>query len=576
MNLISIPMTELPITKRSKMDNKELLSAIRKKIESDPLCVKYYEDYFQVNRSIGEVDGVKATIHENLWLRRQLTKQVQTCTNSELVLKFYDVLRKTYFYTARDIFADYMVALEWNRPARERFYQPRALQLAVIVDGIQRLVDDELDELFLSMPPRVGKTTMLLFATTWIIGRDPERSNLYSAFSDIITSAFYHGVLEIINDSTTYCWKEIFPEREVVETNAKDETINIDRKKRYFSLTCRSLYGTLNGACDASGFLISDDLVGGIEEALNKDRLVSAWSKVDNNLIPRAKESCKLLWCGTRWSIGDPAGLRIETLQTDSRFEKHRYKIINVPALNSNGESNFDYLYGVGFSTNYYEMRRASFEKNNDSASWYAQYMGEPVERSGVLFEPSEMRYFNGELPPEEHLVRKFIAVDPAFGGGDFCSAPICYMYDDGSIYVVDVVFSNASKISTQPEIVRKCMEWSLQAGMFECTKMTASYYEKVDELLREQGYRMNLSYRSAPNSMSKEMRIFDRAPEIREFYFLESAKRNKEYQSFMTNVFSFKITGGNKHDDAPDSLAMAVDFVYGGSTNAIVRKRIF
>ena len=127
------------------------------------------------------------------------------------------------------------------------------------------------------MPPRVGKTTMLMMFVTWLVGRDSEKSNLYSAYSDVITSAFYNGCLEIINDPATYLWHDVFPTAKVVSTNAKDETFNIDRKKRYPSLTCRSLYGTLNGACDCNGLLLSDDLIGGIEEALNKDRLASAW-----------------------------------------------------------------------------------------------------------------------------------------------------------------------------------------------------------------------------------------------------------------------------------------------------------
>ena len=110
------------------------------------------------------------------------------------------------------------------------------------------LVDGSLDELFLSMPPRVGKTTMLMLFMTWLVGRDPERSNLYSAYSDVITSAFYNGCLEIINDPMTYLWHDVFPAAKIVSTNAKDETFKIDRKKRYPSLTCRSLYGTLNGA----------------------------------------------------------------------------------------------------------------------------------------------------------------------------------------------------------------------------------------------------------------------------------------------------------------------------------------
>ena len=120
--------------------------------------------------------------------------------------------------------------------------------------------------------------------------------------------------------------KEVFPECQVKQTNAQLKTININRRKRHASLTCRSLYGTLNGACDCDGFCVSDDLIGGIEEALNKDRLISAWSKVDNNLLPRAKEQAKIMWFGTWWSLADPIGIRTELLTNEKAFEQRRYK----------------------------------------------------------------------------------------------------------------------------------------------------------------------------------------------------------------------------------------------------------
>lgn len=152
---------------------------------------------------------------------------------------------------------------------------------------------------------------------------------------------------------------------------------------------------------------------------------VSAWSKVDNNLLPRAKEKAKILWCGTRWSMIDPAGLRMELLENDERFVNRRYEIINLSALDENDESQFDYDYGVGFSSEYYRMRRASFERNNDMASWDAQYMGEPIERDGALFAPGDFRYYNGVLP-EGEPDRVFMAVDPAFGG-DFVASSVCF-----------------------------------------------------------------------------------------------------------------------------------------------------
>lgn len=527
-------------------------------------------DAFEAIRLLEETDFALAHKYSKR-LRRMVSKNAREKGS----LAFFELNKRALLFDAPHDLDAYLQYLEWDRNPQERFYLPRRKIMLRVTTALQKLVDNELDELFLSFPPRTGKTTMLMMFMTWLLGRDSERSNLYSAYSDTITSAFYNGVLEIINDPVTYLWKDVFPLARLVATNAKDETINLDRRKRYPSLTCRSLYGTLNGACDCNGMLVSDDLIGGIEEALSRDRMISTWTKVDNNLIPRAKETAKVLWCGTRWSMIDPAGLRMDLLLNDERYKGRRYEIINLPALNEQDESNFDYLYGVGFSTQYYQMRRASFERNNDMASWMAQYMGEPIERSGALFEPKDMLFYNGELPEEEPQ-RIFMAVDPAFGGGDFTSAPICYQYANGEIYVHDVVFSDGDKRVTQPLLVGKIIANKVQAAQFEVNRSTVSYKEDVEKALKERGYRLNITTKMPASNTSKEIRIRDKAPEIRELFFREEGKRDKEYTQFMQNLYSFKMVGKNKNDDAADSLAQAVDMIYPNVGVISVAKRFF
>lgn len=551
------------------MTKEKLISKIFSKIKKDPEDLQAYEDIFSLCMGYEEEDFKLA--HK---ANKELRELIGANINTDNATKLYGLYKRTLLFDAPYDFDSYLLYIEINRKPEERFYQPRRRILKQIVDKLQALVDDELDELFISLPPRVGKTTLLLFFVTWIIGRNSELSNLYSAYSDTITKAFYNGVLETIADPATYLWQDVFPKAKIVQTNSADETINIDRKKRYPSLTCRSLYGTLNGACDCNGFEISDDLIGGIEEAMNKDRLVSAWSKVDNNLLPRAKEKAKILWCGTRWSMIDPAGLRMELLLNDERFKDRRFAIINVSALDENDESNFDYDYGVGFSSEYYRQRRASFERNNDMASWTAQYMGEPIEREGALFTPGDFRYYNGELPKGEPD-RIFMAVDPAFGGGDFVASPVCFQYGD-DIYVHDVVYSSEDKRTTQPLLANMAIKYDVAAMQIEANKSTESYKEGVEEELKKKDYRLNITSKPAPTDKAKYQRIFDKAPDIREnMIFRESGKRSKEYSLFMQNVLSYKMFAKNQHDDAPDSLSMAMNMVR-SNNKAEVFKRLF
>ena len=537
----------------------DLLPIIEEIISKGTDKTKPYHDYYDLclQDTKNHIDSLK-------WLEKEAQKaqmQAYVKGDKDKTGEFYELRRDIFTALSPFDFDSYLIALEWNRKPEQRFYLPRRKVLKVAVDAIQDLEDDKLDELFLSQPPRTGKSSLMIFAMTWKIGKNSELSNLYSAYSDKITTAFYNGCLEVINDRVTYRWHEIFYGHELVSTNGKDLTFDIDRRKHYPSVTARSVHGTLNGSCDATGWIISDDLVSGIDEAINKDRLTSLWLIVDNNLVTRGKGKTKFIWEGTRWANSDPIGLRLEVL--DREENKHiRRKVINIPALNEKEESNFDYDYGVGFDTAYYLSRRASFEHNGDLASFSAQYMGLPIEREGTVFSAEDMNYYNGELPPDEMLARKFMVVDPAFGGGDYTAAPVVYQYSDGSIYVVDVVYDNGEKTVTQKLLIDAIVTHGVTAVRFECNKMTMSSKEEVDRALEKRGIKINLLTKTAPNNQAKESRIFDKAPFIRQFYFLDEGKRSKAYTSFMVNVYSFRVTGHNKHDDAPDSLAMAADFI--------------
>jgi predicted phage terminase large subunit-like protein len=464
--------------------------------------------------------------------------------------------------------------MEFDRAPEEKFYLPRRKQLKPFVDAIQDLEDDRLDELFTSCSPRIGKTTLADFALTWVAGRHPCESNLYSSCSDTVTKVFYNGLIELIKDTVTYHFDKVFPNSPLVKANADYQTINLLRNDRYPTITCRSIDGTLNGACDCSHFQIGDDLCKGIEQAMNKDVMMRLWQKVQNDFLTRGKQGVKRWWIGTRWSLIDPQGIRQDMLSNDPNFKDLRWKVINIPALNENEESNFNYKYGVGFDSKSYKRIRAGFERNDDLASWSAQYQGKPIEREGSLFSAGEMRFYNGVLPEGEPN-RIFIALDPSWGGGDYCAGPVCVQYGD-DIYIPDVVYTNEDKRKSLPMIGHVIRNNGVRSVQIEANKMTEGYADELRDELRKMNIMCTITTKPAPPNMRKEDRIRDRAPEIRgNMIFLESGIRTKTYQSFMDNVFSFTIIGKNKHDDAPDSLSMAADMVFKrGSVYAQVFKR--
>lgn len=534
----------------------------KKLIQRGATSISALEDAFELAKSVKD--------HEHGNEIRKAARRLIKAGEGDRATELY---HNSLMFDGESSFDCFMRSLEFNRKPEEQFWLPRRSKLMPVCQALQDMEDGKLDELFLSCPPRVGKTTLVMMFLLWVIGRNSERSNLYCSYTDSVVKVLYNGLLEILKDTSTYLYNDVFPGKGIASTNANDLLLNIDRNKRYASFTGRSLYGTLNGACDCNGYLIGDDLISGIEEAMSKDRLQSAWAKVDNNMLPRAKETAKILWIGTRWSLLDPQGRRVDLLENDPKYRDRRWKILNTPALNAEDESNFNYLYGVGFSTDYYHQRRASFERGSDTASWLAQYMGEPIEREGAVFEPDEMRTYNGVLP-EEIPERTFMVVDPSWGGGDYVAAVIVQQYGN-DLFIPAVVFSNEDKTVTQPMICGAVKKWNVTAMKIEGTKMTASYGQDIDKRLREDGVRVNIQINTSHfTGTGKRDRIIANAPDIRErMVFLQDGIRPKEYSQFMQQMYSFTFNGKVKHDDAPDVCAMCIDFV---TTGIVGRAEVF
>lgn len=489
-----------------------------------------------------------------------------------LALEFKNLYENIMDWLAVYYFDEYMMALERNRPANERFYLPRRKQLKPIVDALQELADDELDELFLSQPPRTGKTTLMLFFKTWIAGRDPESSNLYCSFAASVAEAFYDGILEIVGDPETYRWAEIFTTGKVVATSAKNHMIDFGREKRYKTISCRSIDSGLNGLIDVSGILTADDLLSGISEAMNPDILENRWATVRNNMLSRAKSSARIIWEGTRWSLKDPIGRRLEELENNPALSHIRYKVVNVPALDPvTDESNFDYLYDVGFDTQYYRALRASFESSGLKADWDAQYQGEPYEKNGTLYNAADLNYYHGSLP-DTTPDKTIMVVDVAWGGGDNLSAPIAKCFDN-DVYIDAVIYDKGDKFITRPRVVKAIIEHKVGELVIEGNNGGSEYAEWVSTELHRLGYHdIVVRTRRTPPNKRKEDRIYVRAPEAKEYYYRATGSRDADYMAFMRDLTTYSITGKNKHDDAPDSMAMMVEAVRG---RGVVKSKI-
>lgn len=505
----------------------------------------------------------------------QLDKYAQdNKTTYNILTQGYEV----YLLEAPYLLDSFMLYIEHTRLCKERFYLPRRRTLSQVTNGLQRLEDDKLDELFIHMPARVGKTQELTLGFAWHCARDTEKSNLYVTYKEGLGGAFLDGIKEIYTDPI-YAFADVFPDVRIVDTDAKNNKLDLGRIKKYKTLSGKGMESGLNGEYDAYGWLGMDDMYEGIQDVLSEDIRKRKQKIFNNNVIKRAKENCKKIWNGTIWSLDDIFMNRQRFLEENPEAKDIRYEIIKIPALDpETDESNFDYDYGVGFSTKHYHMERAKFEEDDDMASWWAQDQQEPIERDGQVFDPSHMRYFK-TLPDGEPL--KIVAhCDSALGGGDYTSFPIAYVYingDEEDVYIPDLVFDNSEKHITQPQVVDKIKKHGIKNVHFESNQGGEAYKDDIARMLKEDGYNggrpINITSSWALVTKRKAQRIFDHAQSIRQYYFLEPQLRDIQYKKFMQNLFSFSMQMRKRaHDDAADSLAGLDDVLIKGSGIATVQ----
>ena len=468
-------------------------------------------------------------------------------TTYELINKKYEVLL---LEAQNKIVDSYFQYIERKREPKDRFYMPRRKQLVKIglIDALQGMIDDKYDILCVSLVPGAGKSTVEKFFHSGIAGWFPKDYSLFYSHSGDITRMYYDGVYDIVTNDEEYAWREIFPKLSVTSTNAKMEQFNIGKYKPFPSVQCTSVGSKNAGKVRASKFLLVDDMIGGIEEALNPVILDKLWNKYAVDARQRKTQDtdgkpCKEIHIATRWSVHDVIG-RIQNMYE----ENPRVKVIAVPDVDPvTGESNFNYEYG-GFTKEFFADQQLLM----DEISYRCLYKQEPIEREGLLFPDDKIRRYLNLPHGEPEIITG--QCDTKGKGTDYFVLPVLQKYGD-DYYCVDCVCDNTADYEAQ---------YRNAAGVLVNNKVQECEFERnaggdrvameVNKRVESVGWICNIT--DTPTETNKEARIFQCSNWILQHIIFKDPslyKPNEPYGVMMSLLKQYSVSGKKQLDDVPD-----------------------
>lgn len=471
----------------------------------------------------------------------------QNKTWYEILDKFYSIL----LLEAKNRVVDsYLLYLEKKREPKERFYAPKRKQFNKfgLIQAYQGAIDDLYDIICVSMPPGTGKTTLLKFFNSAVIGWYPNDYNLFYSHSGDITRMYYDGVYQIVSDADEYTWNEIFPDLHVTSTNAKMQQFNIGKYKPFPSLQTASVGSENAGKVRASKFLLVDDMIGKLEEALNKNTLEKQWGAYTVDARQRKTmdsddKPCKEIINATRWSTMDVIGRVISMYEGNPRV-----KVIAMPDIDPNtGQSNFDYEYG-GFTVAFFNDQAHLM----DEISYKCLFKQEPIEREGLVFPEDKIRRYLNLPHGEPDIITA--QCDTKGKGTDYFVLPVLQKFGD-DYYCVDCVCDNTADYEIQYEnAANTLVNNEVQECEFERNAGGDRVAMEVNKRVEQKGWICNIT--DTPTETNKEARIFQCSSWILQHIIFkdESLYTPKEpYGVMMSLLKQYSVSGKKQLDDVPD-----------------------
>lgn len=307
---------------------------------------------------------------------------------------------------------------------------------ALLASELEAVERGDVLRLMVFMPPRTGKTELLIRFVAWTLGRHPDWPLLYTSYGADLA-------WEKSGEARAVVEGEEFGEVFGARRSAMTQAVEIDPasravqrwkiKQRRGGVVAQGVGGPITGK--GGRVIIIDDPVKNREEAESPTMREKAWGWYTSTLRTRLEPGGAIVLVMTRWHMDDLAGRLLSLAEQDHQADQ--WRVVKLPAIalpgDAMGRAPGEALDPARFD----EAALATTKASIGSRDWSALYQQEPLPAEGGMF---KLPWFTivDAAPRQGRRVRYWDKAATA-GGGDY-SAGVLMVRSEGLYYVEDVV----------------------------------------------------------------------------------------------------------------------------------------
>ena len=418
---------------------------------------------------------------------------------------------------------------------------------------MKRVFKGELTRVIINMPPRYGKTELLVKSFISMgLALNPQSKFIHTSYSETLALDNSESVKDLVESDD---YQKFFKVKLKKDSKSKRKWYTDQGGGIYAAASGGQITGFGAGQVEDEtkevneflndvdvmqnkfqGAIIIDDPIKP-EDADSPDMREKINQRFDNTIRSRTNSrNTPIIIVMQRVHERDLSGYLID-------LEPDEWEVLMMPAISEDGKALWSFKHTIEELIKLKVVNEVVFEN---------QYQQDPKPQKGLVFLKSDFEYFQGNDFDENRIEGRIGAIDVADEGMDFLSFPMGYVIGS-KIYVTDWLFTRENTEYTIPESTRLIKNNGLNFCAIETNNHGSLFYKDVQKNTTSQTKLIGVFQTS-----NKHSRIIQNSHFVRtHFVFRSDYTAGSDYDKAMKQLFSYTKDGKAKHDDAPDSITL-------------------